>query len=271
MTFPQPASTAPVLGGKQFFRLKTNLVSAGDIYESEASALGFVMGPDSDIGTVQIAYYDEDEAAGSVTTAIISPDRHLIGRIDARNDVAYPGAGSRKGRILISTTDIWDPTFRPVGFDVTDDVIEYETPLLDVIQYFVTPPSVMPPRSDRTFRYQYWKPPLDAADGITYIAIPAYGRKSGYFTFLNRDGINTITVSIDAVKLSTSASPGAVGSFAARLFTNDLLSNADDSYQYKASTDGLWDLFLVSLGKGAGFAYAGAAFPTAITLSDDPQ
>jgi hypothetical protein len=270
VTFPQLSSTAPVLGGKQFFRLKTPLASGGDLYESEVSALAFVMGPDSDIGAAQIAYYD-DEEPGFVSTAIISPDRHVIGRVDARNDTVYPGRGARKGRILISTTDIWDTSFRPNGYDPDLSTIEFETPILDVIQYFVNPPSVLPPRSDRTFRYQYWPTAPDTTDGITYIAIPAYGRKSGYFTFLNGDGINTITVSIDAVKLSTSAAPGPVGSFAQRLFNTDLLSGDDADYQFRASVDGLWDLFLISLGNGVGLGYQGAAFPTAVTLSDDPQ
>ena len=44
MSFPQPSSIAPIIGGKEFWRLKTQLLSAGDLYESEVSALGFAMG-----------------------------------------------------------------------------------------------------------------------------------------------------------------------------------------------------------------------------------
>lgn len=272
MTFPQPSSTAPVLGAKQSFRLKTGLVSSGDIYESEVSALAFVIGPDSDIANVQVSYFDEDSST-KVATALVTPDRDLIGRIDARNDVNYPGTTPRKGRILINSLDIWDTSFRPAGFNAANDVIEFETPTLDVIQYFVNPPSVIPPRSDKTYRFQYWTAPLNA-NGITYIGIPAFGRKSGYFTFLNRgNGIATIRTSIYAVKLSTSDTPGAIASFGQLLDSADILTGADRDYQYKASTDGLWDMFIVGLGGGAGpFPYiATTAFPVTVTLSDDPQ
>jgi hypothetical protein len=220
VTLPQPNSIAPVLGGQQFFRLKTPLLSVGDIYESEVSGLGLALGPDSDIATVLVTYFDAN-APTMLSQATISPDRALVGRIDARNETQYPGPGSRRGRVLISVDDIYDARWLPDGFN-GDDAIQFETPVLDVIQYFVNAPSVAPPRSDRVFRYQYLQPPTNPG-GETFVVIPGYGRKSGYFTYYNLSGGAAITIKIYGVKMSTSSAPGPVGSFQLQLATQVVL------------------------------------------------
>jgi hypothetical protein len=267
MSFPQPNSIDPVLAGQDFFRLLTQLTSAGDIYESEVSALAFAMGPDSDLSAVEINYFNP--ITNNVELATISPDRSLIGRLDARNDITYP-VSKRKGRILISIEDLYDPEWRPNGFD--DEEYEIIPPILDVIQYFTSPPSVVPPRSDRTFRFQYLKlPPNPTRRSI--IAIPCYGRKSGYFTFRNADSVTDVPVTLGAVRFSTSeivAGSGADGTAEElSLFTATLSQFASDSYVFKSSTDGLWDYFYISLGGNLLTPYNGTAFPITVTLSDD--
>lgn len=263
MTFPQPNSVAPVLGGQQSFRLKTPLSSAGDIYESEVSSLGFVLGPDSDIANVLLSYYNG--ATNQVTQALVTPDRSLIGRIDARNEVQYPGPGSRRGRILISVDDIFDPRWRPDGFNAGDgDVIEFEVPVLDVIQYFINPPSLIPPRSDRLFRYQYFRAPGGSPPQSSWIILPAFGRKSGYFSFKNLDNSDTITANVIGVKMSTSADPGPVGAYQVQLNTVAIIFGSSAEFVYKSSTHGLWDLMAIQL-----LNYNGEAMPTTVILSDD--
>jgi len=272
MTFPQPSSVKPVLGGQQSFRLTTELASSGDMYESEVGALAVVLGPNSDIASVNVNYYDELQP-GYVASATISPDRLVVGRIDARNDTVYQGPGQRRGRILISPNDIWDPTLTPSDYDsfgAGADAIEFITPVLDVVQYFVNPPSVAPPRSDKLHRFQYFPGAPNIINGVSWIAIPAYGRKSGYFTFYNRNAVDTIRVTVYGWRQSQGVS---VDSFTDNLFTDDLLSTDSATYNFRSSTDGLWDLFLLALGGGAaGFGYNPAfALPTSVILSDDPE
>lgn len=276
MSFPQPSSVAPVLAGQQSFRLRTQLASAGDLYESEVSALAFAIGPDSDIANVRVNYFDSN-ADAMVGQANISPERTLVGRVDARNETVYPGGGQRRGRILLSALDLYDPTWRPSGYVPDDDAIEFVAPMLDVIQYFVNPPSLISQRSDRTFRFQYLTVPPNGvgADGITYLVIPAYGRKSGYFTFKNiTNGISTVHVDVGAVRFGESAAPGPDGSAQVfNLFTVDLVTQTNDDWVYQSSTDGLWDMFFIRVGnKGmTPLSYPGGAFPITVTLSDDPQ
>jgi len=259
VSFPQPDSAAPVLGGKQFWRLQTLLSSPGDIYESQVGALGMVVGPDSDISSYLVTYYDQ-ESSTLVSQLIVSPDRDTIGRIDARNDQPYAAPGSRKGRILISIADIYDPVVRPANYTNGEDAIEYETPIIDLIQYFVNPPSITPQRSDRGFGYQYLRPPLVAGKS-SFLLIPGYGRKSGYFTFTNKDtGGNTVTVRVSGLKLATTN-----GAAETSLSTNALAPNASAQFAYKSSANGLWDLFAIELDN-----YHGNAMPVSITLSDDP-
>lgn len=271
MTFPQLSSVDPVLNGQQLWRLKTLLASAGDIYESEVSGLAFALGPDSDIAEVLVSYFDPD-AATLLSQVTLSPDRDMIGRIDAHNETTYPALG-RRGRILISIEDIYDPTWLPEGFDLAHSRITFEAPVLDVFQYFVNPPSLISQRSDKTFRYQYPTIPPDVVNGFTYIVLPAYGRKSGYFTFKNiGNGIVTVPVSILGVRLSTSALPGPVGAAQVSLYANaGILTGDSAAHVFKASTDGLWDYLVIALGNGAGFGYPGGPFPISVTLSDDPQ
>lgn len=271
MTFPQPSSDAPVLQSQQYFRLKTGLSSAGDLYESKVGALAFALGPDSDLASVNVTYLDV--AAQSAESFILSPDRAFVGRIDARNDVDYPNTpGNRKGRILISSNDMFDDSARPDGYVDADDVIYFVQPTLDVMQYFVNPPSVMPERSDKIFRFLYYPGAQDIVNGVSYLAVPGYGRKSGHFLFRNLNGINTVRVKVFGWKLSTSAAPGTVGAVQSQLYSGDLLTQGTGEYFYLASADGMWDLFLISLGGGAaGFGYDPASpMPTTITLSDDP-
>jgi hypothetical protein len=260
MSYPQPSSVEPVLNGRQYFRLNTTCLGPGDIYESEVGSLGLVVGPDSDFARYLVSYYDE-KAVGGVGNLILSPDRSTIGRIDARNDVVYNGGQSRKGRILYSIADIYDPQFSPVGFDIDNDVMDIESPTIDVIQYFINPPSVIPQRSDRVFQWQYFSVPV--ATHSAWLVIPAYGRKSGWFTF-NNLGAASVDIAVFGVKLSSSASPGPVGAFQQSLFAATVGAGASNHYAFRSSTDGLWDLFAIKIKD-----YAGQALPLSVTLSDD--
>lgn len=263
MSYPQPSSIAPVVNGNDAFRLKTELGTSGDIYESEVSALGFVVGPDSDIANYLLTYAAGERPVG-VMQATISPDRHLLGRIDARMDLAYAGptgTARRRGRILISCEDIWNPRWRPAGF-TENDVIRFVQPTVDVLQYFSAVPSLIPPRSDKERRWQYFAIPSPGAS--SWLVLPAFGRKSGFFTFLNRDAANDVTVSIYGVKTSVSEDPGTEGAFEDLLDGPTLLAaDAHTDFKYVSNTHGLWDMFAIELSN-----YQGGAMPITVTLTD---
>lgn len=264
--YPQPSSVAPVLGGQEFFRLKTELLSTGDIYESEVSALGFAIGPSSDIANVEITYLDRN--IGSVAQANISPSRAIVGRLDARNDGTYPD--QRKGRILIAPTDNYSPDWRPADFDA--DTIEYVPPIIDVLQYFTNPPSLTPARSDREFQFAYLQP-APPAGNRTFLMIPAYGRKSGYFSMLNLTATAQI-VKIGGVRFGpTASSPNAFNGMSAYnsdlAHDNNLVQYATFTYPFQASVGGIWDYFVISIGTTGAGEYQGGPFPITVTLSDD--
>lgn len=269
MSYPQPSSVLPVKNGQDFFRLTTPIVSSGDIYESEVSANAIVLGPNSDIARVQVTYFDPAQSVG-LSTAVVSPDRSLTGLIPAVNTENYISgfsqANPRKGRVLFSLDDYYNPDYRPTLFDAVNDSIQFETPNLDLIAYFKGLPSVIPQRSDRTFTYQYLKAPPGGGGNSAWLVVPGYGRKSGYFTLNNLDGITTVTYFIIGVKLQPTGLGSPAGGWQSVLDTAALLTTGAAQYSYKASTDGLWDYFVIELRD-----YIGAAMPMTITLSDDAE
>ncbi len=264
MTFPQPNSTDAVLGGLDLWRLNTMLASAGDIYESEVGAYGFALGPNSDIAQVRVTYYDAAVPQG-LQSLLITPDRNFVGFTPALCGQQYIRSNTRKGRILISSEDLYDPGWRPPDFD--SDAWVQVRPELDILQYFQTPPAVMPPRSDRQFRFQYL--PENPSGKSTYLSIPCYGRKSGTFKFCNRT-TEEVDIIIQAVSFSTSdpagTQPGIMSQFDSNLFTVALANDASAVYPYKASVEGTWDYFLIKL---ATDSYNGGPLAMDILLSDD--
>src|SRR5574338_907595 len=269
MTYPQPSSTKPVRDGQDFSRLKTQIVSSGDIYESEVGSNGIVLGPDSDIARVLVTYMDVDNDPTQVSQAIVSPDRNMAGLVPALNTLQYPMSISqthpRRGRILYSLADYFNLRYRPSGFGVGDTAL-FEQPILDVIQYFKSIPSEVPQRSDRRFTYQYLQPPFIAGNS-TWLFIPAYGRKSGFFSFYNLDPLNTVTVSVVGMTLQPTSLGDGGSQKAIMAAPVALASDTSTTVVWKtsdASYGGVFDLFGIKL-----LNYAGEAMPIQITLSDD--
>jgi hypothetical protein len=140
--------------------------------------------------------------------------------------------------------------------------------VLDIMQYFVPPPSLISQRSDRIFRFEYFEAPTVPGPGVsTFIKIPAFGRKSGTFTFLNRTAA-AVSVAVYGVKFGFSKAVGGVGddaTFEDSLFTAAALAaDAHAEFTYEASSDGLWDMFILELD-----GYLGTSFPITVQLSDD--
>ncbi len=270
MSFPQTSATEPLLLGQQYSRILTELSSAGDIYESEVSALGLALGPNSDVATVRVSSYDP-VMPGGVSQVVISPDRNFVGRVDARGDATYIKSRTRRGRLLISVDDIYSPQWRPAGFDpnvATGDLWKIVPPVLDVLQYFSSLPSVVPQRSDKTFHFNVLESP-PGANKSSFLAVPLYGRKSGSIAFQNNTGFN-VTYALKAVRfaLSTDAAGTTFLGVETTLTASAAVANGASSLlQYNSNTHGSWDYLIFQVG-GAD-AYNGGVVQIHATLSDD--
>jgi len=274
MSYPQPDSNASVLGGQNFFRINTMLQGPGDIYESDQGSLAVALGPDSDIANVNVYYFDE-LVASRVNSLQISPDRSFVGLLAAHPTENYPVV-NLPGRVLIAPADQFDSSFRPATFNFTvgvGDVIDFVTPVLDVIQYFSQPPSLIPQRSDKEYEFESIQ--QSAALCTYWLVVPAYGRKYASFNF--RNNLNqSVSIGITGAKLGVSNLPAAAAGDARPSSAvqgvikavTAVAVNAQLSSVYLASTMGSWDYFVIS--------YTPALLPTSnfglathITVSDD--
>jgi hypothetical protein len=181
MSYPQPSADSYAVNGSQFFRLLTPLTSPGDIYESQQSALGFALGPLSDVANVVIAYFDR-QVRSFINLAAIGPRRSFVGRLDANNSDKY-APSARPGRLFMFPADLFDPSFQPAGFLPDEQTITFVPPMLDVIQYFSPQQSLVPKRNDKEYRFEGI--PNNGASG--WIILPFWGRKSATIRFTNQN------------------------------------------------------------------------------------
>jgi len=204
MSYPQPSANGYCVGGSQFFRLRTLLSSPGDIYESDQGCLALSLGPDSDLANINVNYFD-DQVTGFVQQATIGPQRSFVGRVDANPSETY-SPSKVPGRIFFWSADIYDPNFRPRTFDFTNDTINFQTPVLDVVQYFQAPPTLVPPRIDKQFVYQNY----NAFGGTCWIVVPFYSRKFAYIQFTNRTPASGMFFQIIGVNFAISPNPNPI-------------------------------------------------------------
>ena len=182
MSYPQPNADEYALGGYKYFRLNTLLSSAGDMYESAQGAHAFSLGPESDISRVNITYFD-DQVPNFINQTQIFPLRGFSGRVDARNNTGFYSPSLRPGRVLIWPDEIYDPNFRPSGFSALTDTIIFNTPRLDVIQYFQPQSSLVPQRGDKVFFPSDL--PVPGVAGTLWFVIPYYGRRYAMVSVTN--------------------------------------------------------------------------------------
>jgi len=191
MSYPQPDANQYVQKLYQFWNLTTPLSSPGDIYQSEQGSQALCIGPDSDVANVAFAYYD-DQLPTFMHFGTISPARSFTSLIAARLEQSYQ-PGGRPGRIFFWSADIYDPNFRPTGFDPALDNIQFEPPILNVVQYFQPALALVPQRTDREYAYQVYRA---LGGGKEYVVLPYYGRKYCFIQFTNGNvAANTFGVS----------------------------------------------------------------------------
>lgn len=243
MSYPQSIASEAVLGGQSYWRLNTLLVSPGDIYESDVSALAFSVGPDSDISNVAINYFDPQAGVSSMNEFVVSPDRSMVGLVSARNEVPYPLrlSGNRPGKILISSADVYDPSFQPASFAGGDRMV-FEAPRLDVIQYFSAPPSLTPQRSDKNYFYKGFP-----VTNWNFIVIPFYGRKYAYFSIQNDDAVAAADWQVIGVNYSITTNPQQHIEKQLQAVTAVSATGGFDDLVVKASTDGVFDALCLGI------------------------
>jgi hypothetical protein len=194
VSYPQPDPNQYTTNNYGFFRLFTPLSSPGDIYQSPQSCHALAIGPNSDIANVNVAYFDDFANSTFVQLLTVSPTRSFSGLLNARLQDRYAPA-QRPGKILFWIDDIYDPNFRPRGFNAGTDSIEFVAPMLDVIQYFAPQTALVPARSDKEFVFQNYI----VGAGTTNIVVPYYGRKYCYIQFTNRNAVTPNTFGITGV------------------------------------------------------------------------
>jgi hypothetical protein len=174
MVYRQPNVDKYVTNGYSFLRLKQELASPGDIFESPQGAWAFALGPDSDISQVNIAYLDEQVPETFLNMLTITPQRSFVNFITAFNNTKNYSPSKAQAKTLIWPSEIYDSTFRPPGFDEENDGLVLETPIIDIIQCFSPTPSIQSQRADKTYYYDTL--PFKSSN-ICYLLIPYYGRR----------------------------------------------------------------------------------------------
>jgi hypothetical protein len=250
MTFPQPRTAAALLACKDQFRLTTQLQSPGDIYEIESSTMALALGPDSDLGALQVFYYDSEMATSRLSSFRLTPQCPFIGKISPNLSQDYPLSG-RLGRTLVSALDVYDPNYKPLGFSNANDKIQFEVPVLDLIGWFTNPPSAVPTkRADKSYFSQY-QPHATANSWIIY---PYYDRKYAFVDFLNRNTTDGATVTIRGVNFSTTDSgAGGVSYHQESTIVSAQAVAAAGGHMTRiitASSDGMFDALAIAVAGG---------------------
>jgi len=199
VSYPPANPDQYALNGYKFFRLNTPLTSDGDMYESAQGAQGFAIGPDSDISKVNIGYFD-DQVPRFLNQVAITPERAFPGFIAARNEVNYVPS-NRPGRILIWSDELYNPTWNPNFIDVAGR-IDFEVPVLDVVQYFAPASQAMNQgRNDKEYWYDFIPAPRIDGPGVNAwtLVLPWYGRR--YFNLCWEGGQQTAQIRLNVTGL----------------------------------------------------------------------
>ncbi len=237
MSYPQPSADQYALNAQQAFRLVTQMVSPGDIYEVTQSGYAFAVGPDSDVADIKITYYDAQSAQQFVNQVSISPSRAFAGYIVAQNDATYMPA-NRPGVILMWAGNLIPSNgFLPTGFNPDQDRIVMEYPILDVVQSFQPTASVTSSRPDKTWFYQ------EVVIGNTsgYVLIPYYGRKYAAVQLDNNSG-HDVNFTVTGINFKISDTAPATY---ATLGTALVVTTANTMQIYRADTVGLFDYLMI--------------------------
>lgn len=251
MSFPQLVqSSREVIEGQEVFRLKTPLVSSGDVYEIDTSAKAFAIGPDSDVSLVRLTYFDPSQPNRS-ESLVLSVDAPYLGRVDALVSEKYP-VQLADAKILVTTEELvnlaWVPNLTNIGYS---SIIP---PTLDLICYLSAPPVIPLRRADKIFRGR-----VGFNTDRTVLGIPIYGRRYAsvnmgrYWTDagppqMSLLGYNLITDNYGGIRSQFKTAVALANIVDSQAGTGDGVST---TLEYRASAHGYYDYLLVNLVAGA--------------------
>lgn len=268
MSYPQPSSEVAASSGADWFRIKTPVTSAGDIYESRQGGV-FTIGPESDFSRVNIAYYDANEATFLQTTQIEvgNPSPVMQPRLDQKY---MPSAKAAK--LLLWPDQHWYNNFVPASVIAGTTFINFP-PVFDVIQTFAGTPPITK-RNDKTYDIPF---NAELTDNVV-VAIPYYGRRSMNCNLYYDTSLGVVDVSYDITAVEyRPVSAGGWGVGAATIntlpgipatgkFWSDILVAGANIPMRLSNAQGRYDALLFNLTLPG---TAGGLFGLRITVSDN--
>lgn len=191
MSYPQTQATEAVLRAQDYWRLYTQVITSGDIYELDTSVRAIAIGPNSDLHSVRVYYYDPSNNPVQANELVVGVGSPFVGRLDSLLDQQYPmtngiyqvaglplyGSPS-PARAFVVPNDIVHDNWLPVLYPIDPaDIVAFERPRLDLLAYLVDPPVLPNKRAERRVRSLVPVNDRGAGWGATYFKIPHYRRK----------------------------------------------------------------------------------------------
>ena len=258
MSYPQILqASAETIEGNDFFRLKTQLASSGDVYEVDTSAKAFAIGPDSDVSTCRVTYYDPSEP-GRSQSFLVSTQNPFLGRVDAFASQKYP-TENVPAKILVSLEELINTSTAPFGA-ATGTYSAAVRAQLDLLAFLSPPKVVSLKRADKT--YEGLMGFGGAGAETNDIIVPAFGRRYASIT-AGRFYVdaNAPLLSIrGATKVAYGTIPGSFDYITKQIVAPTAIpetsggTNPGLTIEYRASTAGLFDYLLFSFTR----AFAGS-------------
>jgi hypothetical protein len=256
----QTMASEEVLRGQEYWRLTQALESSGDIFEIDVSAKGLAIGPDSDVGRVNVTYYDPSVESNirSVSVGVGNP---FSGRLDSLNATPIAGTGDpptvpqTPARLLIHLNDIVDNAYQPYDQVGPNPLIIRVQPIIDFFTFLSDPTELPRERSDKTSLFSVAF--NTDVNSVTYYMVPYYGRRFARATLTNQSGLvgtGDQQLRLRGIRLNQGAATVSGGNVSGQLDLGEASypPNGTVNLTTFAREDGQFDLLQVEVDPPAG-------------------
>lgn len=245
MSYPQPLASQEIIEGQQFARFFTPLQSGGDAYELDVAALAFAIGPQSDLSSLRLSYFDPSQP-GDVNSAVIGVGTPFASRLDVFASLKFPVANTA-AQLIVTPEDLWNNNWYPT---VLAEDVNYIKPKIDLLAFLTSPVIALP--SMRADFVERGRLNISALSTAYRIAVPFYGRKYAEFRLRNNNaGVPGLTVDVVGVNFTTDGiAPYGLGDFIAMetpLVTAGVVggANSTTTFRVQAAVSGLFDYLMI--------------------------